>query len=631
MQFSTSVHDLNAGTSFAGNIELVSGTLNVNSALTAPTFTQSGGTLQGTATFTTTGLYTWTGGAMAAAGITNANGGIAISSGTVDITGGRTLNNPATATWSGSQPVRIGTGAIVNNTGTWDCQTDSNIQNPFGGTATFNNSGTFKKSAGAGVTTVFSSITGFNNTGTVLAQTGTITLQPNGTHTGSFSGSGGKVQFAVGTHNLNAGTSFSGLVELLSGILSVNSPLTVSTLTQSGGTLQGAATFTTTGLYSWTAGTITAAGIVNANGGMSLTGSGVKDVTGSRTLNVGGSTTWTGVGGLRIGTGAVVNNSGTWDCQSDAPISNPFGGTASFNNNAAGIFKKTIGTGTTTVSIPMTNSGAVQALSGTLSFTATPTGFTQTAGSTTLNGGTLTSTTTLAIQAGTFTGIGSATASVNSSGRVAPGLPLGLLSTSGNYTQSSTGSFDVEIGGLVAGTDYDQLNVTGSGIASLAGTLNVTLANGFVPSVASSFTIMRYVSETGTFSTVNVPPLAVGCWQVNYKPTAVLLDFLTTTPDVTGLRFATDKTTLNWNALAPVPGPTAVYDLMRGLTSQFPVGGKPAETCLASATTATSRTDATLPALGTSFYYLVRGINSCGPGTYGSSSSGVPRTPTVCP
>ena len=59
------------------------------------------------------------------------------------------------------------------------------------------------------------------------------------------------------------------------------------------------------------------------------------------------------------------------------------GGATEFNN--AGTFRKSAGAATTSVTnlVPFTNTGTVEALSGTLSIVD----FTQTAGSTTVNGG----------------------------------------------------------------------------------------------------------------------------------------------------------------------------------------------------------------------------------------------------
>jgi hypothetical protein len=92
----------------------------------------------------------------------------------------------------------------------------------------------------------------------------------------------------------------------------------------------------------------------------------------------------------------------------------------------------------------------------------------------------------------------------NVAGTVSPGASPGVLTITGNYTQGASGVLDMQIGGLVAGTDYDQLRVGGS--TSLAGTLNTALINGFVPVSGSTFTLIQSTGAiSGTFSTINQP------------------------------------------------------------------------------------------------------------------------------
>ena len=89
-------------------------------------------------------------------------------------------------------------------------------------------------------------------------------------------------------------------------------------------------------------------------------------------------------------------------------------------------------------------------------------------------------------------------------------------------TQNSTGSLNISIGGLTAGTQYGQLNVTQA--ASLNGTLNISLINGFVPNVGDTFNILNASSVTGTFSTVN--SLCINSnesFTLTYNPTGVAL------------------------------------------------------------------------------------------------------------
>src|SRR4029453_17308368 len=186
----------------------------------------------------------------------------------------------------------------------------------------------------------------------------------------------------------------------------------------------------------------------------------------------------------------AIGNTGTWDVQGSAQLAD-IGSPGAFTNGGAGVFKKSAGPATA-VGVPFANPGSVQALTSALQFSG---GFTQTAGSTTLSGGAISSTTPLDIQGGTITGIGVASASLANGGHAVPRLSIGTLGLTGNFTQSATGNLDVQIGGRIAGTEYDQVTV--SGTATYAGALNVTLANGFVPAGGDSFTLMTYASCGG--------------------------------------------------------------------------------------------------------------------------------------
>ena len=113
--------------------------------------------------------------------------------------------------------------------------------------------------------------------------------------------------------------------------------------------------------------------------------------------------------------------------------------------------------------------------------------FSQTAGITQLNGGAI-SVFQLDIQGGRLTGSGSVFGSVLNGGQLSPGFSPGMISISDNCVQTSAGVFDVELGGLTAGTQYDQLRVTES--VMLAGTLNVSIVNGSARNLYDMFTII---------------------------------------------------------------------------------------------------------------------------------------------
>ena len=123
------------------------------------------------------------------------------------------------------------------------------------------------------------------------------------------------------------------------------------------------------------------------------------------------------------------------------------------------------------------------------------------AGTTTL-GGTLTASGGFTISSGaTVNGAATFTGSLTNNGTLHVGGvgTAGTVTVTGNYTQGSSGTLGIELGGTSAGT-YDVLAVSGS--ATLAGTLALSLINSFTPSIGNSFPIITFTSHTGSFSTV---------------------------------------------------------------------------------------------------------------------------------
>jgi len=86
---------------------------------------------------------------------------------------------------------------------------------------------------------------------------------------------------------------------------------------------------------------------------------------------------------------------------------------------------------------------------------------------------------------------------------VAPGNSPGILTVDGNYTQGSSGTLAIEIGGVLPGDDHDKLVV--GGIATLDGTLDVTLINGFALSGDLLFDVLDFNSVVGDFTNFNLP------------------------------------------------------------------------------------------------------------------------------
>ena len=99
--------------------------------------------------------------------------------------------------------------------------------------------------------------------------------------------------------------------------------------------------------------------------------------------------------------------------------------------------------------------------------------------------------------------------------------------------------------------------------------------------------------------------------------------------EVTQFEFAS-KTLREWTGLTVV-GPAAAYDVTRGALGEWPVGSGGSEQCQASGTAVTTVDLADDPASDSGYWYLVRGRNACGTGTYGIASNGSPRVTTACP
>jgi hypothetical protein len=92
-------------------------------------------------------------------------------------------------------------------------------------------------------------------------------------------------------------------------------------------------------------------------------------------------------------------------------------------------------------------------------------------------------------------------------------LGAGDTLTAGTFTQSSTGTLQSNI---ASATSYGSLSVTGS--ATLDGTLQGQLENGYQPPSGTSFQVLTFGSSSGQFATVSPSG-----WTAQYDPTDVML------------------------------------------------------------------------------------------------------------
>lgn len=75
-------------------------------------------------------------------------------------------------------------------------------------------------------------------------------------------------------------------------------------------------------------------------------------------------------------------------------------------------------------------------------------------------------------------------------GAITPGNSVGSLTIAGSLNLLTSASMTFEIGGRPQDTSYDFLRVTTS--ALLAGILNLSLLNNFLPSMTDTFTLMEF-------------------------------------------------------------------------------------------------------------------------------------------
>ncbi len=194
---------------------------------------------------------------------------------------------------------------------------------------------------------------------------------------------------------------------------------------------------------------------------------------------------------LALANSAEFVNNGIFNANATTTMTG--GETECFTNNGSFI-KNTDGT-TTTMDIPFTNNGTVTVVAGDLVFK--------------MSGGTFDPGDTLTLGNGeSLVGSGTLAANLVNGGTVSPGVSPGRITVDGDYTQQETGLLIIELGGTTAGTEYDQLVVTGT--ATMHGTLAVTILPGFTPQAGDTFFIIDHVTGTGTFDTVSLPTLAGG-------------------------------------------------------------------------------------------------------------------------
>ena len=450
-------------------------------------------------------------------------------SGTNSIPGGEIGGNGVGPTFN----ITSGSTAFTGEQGSWD---SFNVSS--GATLSFSGSGLLLGTiAGAGTVNIGggSRLGSINNNATlnILGDSTTNTLTGTSTSTGTWNvASGGTL--AISAASLTGGSYTGAGAYTLSGANTLSGFSNAATLNVA----SGAATI---------GGTNTNTGAITVASGASL------NLQGSLLSLQGGSLTTTGTGVIKV-TGASVLFGVANVAANNYVIGSSLTNTASDWNIASGNSTTVNSGGTLNESGNLTNAGALTVNTGGVLEAES---YTQSAGTATINGsfeiGSLANPGSISITGGNFDYSGAAdilgnimasgngVAALSGDSSIFGGVTLnsgsslagdheisgynnsqtagvingGTISDTdainGNYTQTSTGQFDVQLSGTSAG-QYNELNVNGT--ATLDGTLDVTLLNGFTPQAGDSFQIMTDLGTSGNFANFILPTLSPGLYWI---------------------------------------------------------------------------------------------------------------------
>ena len=390
-----------------------------------------------------------------------------------------------------------------------------------------------------------------NSGSLTLANAATFTTKSNFSNTGTLTVDKGSTFTVNGTLAQISGSTLASGTFVLGGNLTVGSGVSITTnatsLTLEGGTIESGTSNALANLASNTG------SLILANSGNFTTGASKFTNSGALTIDSGSTFTVTNaLGNLSSGTlsggtytiggtlqmassnGGIVTNAAnlTLTGKTAKILDGTANALASFDTNTGSLTLAGDAVLTTAAS-NFSNSGTVDIATGsTLTVGGTTNSYNQTAGKTTVDG---TLTGAVNLTGGTIQGAGALKGNVSVGGTgTTPTLHVGdsglagLLKITGTYTQLSTGTLNVAIGGLTSGTQYSKLTI--SGAASLSGTLTVNMINGFVPAVGKTFTILSAKSITGTFSTQYIVINSSEYFAVTYTATGVVLKVDSGTP-----------------------------------------------------------------------------------------------------
>ncbi|MDD9926430.1 MAG: hypothetical protein OXR03_11430, partial [Rhodospirillaceae bacterium] len=490
LSFSTGTLSLSGGAAFDQNTDVTLGT-GSEIALDAATLGGSGTlSIDGAVTFANDGVLALT--AVNEGTVTTGNGRYDVSgslatqgSGTVDLDGSNTLGGGGAFSFANVVDLTDDTvetltavsasgGLSLSNTavnGTLTAGSGATVT--FGGTVAVTGGGAFTHDAVGSTLGTVIDIADLTNTGTLALAGGTITSN-------TFSNTGFLDVAASSLLDPNAaGTATnSGTLAVRNGAtLSFGDGVADGVLANSGTIdLSNGSELDVTGE------TLANSGLINVEPGALLDQSGgVLDNSGS--INIGSGA------GFQVANGIEFLNSGTFS--TDSAITLNLNGASNVNSGSLVLNNTSV--------FDFVTSGGVLSNSGIIDINNSPSGLVVNA---TGGDGTLHN-----LAAGTITVDGTGTITTGTGvvfqddGTTNFGSSPGLLTINGDYTKGRTSFMELELGGLTAGDEFDQLTVNGS--LSAGGTVQVSEFGGFDVSVGDSFTVVQATNIADSFDKID--------------------------------------------------------------------------------------------------------------------------------
>ena len=507
--------------SYAGTTTINAGTLQVGAGGTSGTLGTGAVTNNGALVFNRSDNVTVAAPIGGTGNVAQSGAGTTILAGANTYGGTTTINAGTLQVGAGGTNGTLGTGAVTNNGALVFDRSDAlNVANPIGGTGNLLQTGAGTTTLGgintySGSTTVTGGalrIGADNNLGTggtltldggtlettasfalnrgITLGTGGGTLDVDGgttlTAAGVIAGTGALTKADTGTLILTGTNTYGGTTTINAGTLQVGAGGTSGTLGTGAVTNNSALVFDRSD-------NVTVAAPIGGTGNVAQSGTGTTVFAGTNsyggTTTINAGTLQVGAGGTNgtLGTGAVTNNGALVFDRSDAlNVANPIGGTGNLLQTGAG---------TTTLGGINTYSGSTTVTGGALRIGADNN--LGTGGTLTLDGGTLETTASFALNRGITLGTGGGTLDVDGGTTL---TAAGVIAGTGALTKADTGTLILTGTNTYGGTttiNAGTLQVGAGGTSGTLGTGAVTNNGSLVFDRSDNVTIANAIGGIG--------------------------------------------------------------------------------------------------------------------------------------